>query len=185
MKENFYVYNVNELENMKSTTKSKEDKYVGYVYIIDCVNCVKIGCTKNPFSRITEWIRVLEKYGKHTVRRIAVSKKHTNYYENEHSIHSKFNSKRIDSTELFELEFETALSFADLFLEFKNDSIKIEEQKNRASNDLIEILFFKRLGEDINFDLMTDMDIERGLKLLKSYKLAREEVALFFKDFID
>ena len=89
---------------------------------------VKIGSTKNPYQRLLALKRTAENYGSDKLGRIALSVPHTNYRDNEKTLHKFFSNCRKPYTELFNMEFEDVISKIPANLEYADDSEKINER---------------------------------------------------------
>ena len=100
---------MNELEIFKNeefgevrTLELNNEPYFGFVYAIECDNgYVKIGSTKNPYRRLKELKNSLCNYGELKFKRIAITKKHTNYFNNEKILDIIFSLYSKNNTELF------------------------------------------------------------------------------------
>lgn len=104
------------------------DTGLGYFYCLDCIDCVKIGCTQNVSSRMKSLKSYLSANNKEAVR-VAVSVIHANYKENEKALHSFFASKRVSGTELFSIQFDDFVFLLDeIGLSFEEDFV-IRESK--------------------------------------------------------
>lgn len=103
--------------------------FFGVVYLLECGDLLKIGCSKVPYQRIMQLKRSATNYNGTKLKRVAITKPHTNYKENEKTLHSLFESKRKDGTELFDLNLDDALSAIDNFdLEYRDDSQTLEKK---------------------------------------------------------
>lgn len=124
---------------------------IGYVYIAEWGNIVKIGCTQNPYYRIKE-LSCVANYSNVKITRIALSKIHSNYKENEKMFHNHFKKYRIEKTELFNISFDDALNnlpsdilYKDELDEFINfPKIEYILQKIEQCNDIVDILYFAK-----------------------------------------
>lgn len=96
-------------EVFKKLEKNKSSAYMGFLYIIEWGENIKIGCSKSPRTRYAALKRQAEKYGKERLRRIAISDEHTNYFDSEKIAHEIVSEHRLDSTELFSLSLESAI----------------------------------------------------------------------------
>lgn len=81
---------------------SFQAKDVGVVYAIEMGDKVKIGFSTNPLKRYKSFIGN-SRYGNIELGRIAISKFHFNYKENEKQLHSLFKKYRKTQTELFDI----------------------------------------------------------------------------------
>lgn len=109
---------------------------LGYFYCIDCVDCVKIGCSKNMSRRMAGLRKYIKENGK-TIVRLAVSEPHVNYRGNEKLLHELFDQKRVRGTEFFNLSFDDfvlSLSKTEITL---NKNIKIPVSSNESDKDIL------------------------------------------------
>ena len=119
----------NQIEDIKPIDKQNKNTYMGFCYVLDCSKGVKIGSAKDPYKRLMSLKKNIETYGHGTIKRIALTPKHTNFRKNEKFLHAHFGPKRIPKTELFELDFESAVSaISDLNLEYKDETVEIERK---------------------------------------------------------
>ena len=103
--------------------------YFGVVYVLEYGGLLKIGCSKVPYQRLMQLKRNATNYNGTKLGRVAITKPHTNYKENEKTLHSLFESKRKDGTELFDLNMDDALSTIDRHdLEYRDDSQTLEKK---------------------------------------------------------
>ena len=110
----------------------KIDNYLGYFYIVEYNNHVKIGSSRNLYQRYLTLKRECEKYNNGNIGRMAISKiAHTNYKENESYLHNYFSKNRINNTELFNLLFDDAISQIELLNIIYEDKRELfhEEEK--------------------------------------------------------
>lgn len=156
----------------------KIKEHNGVVYIIDCGDCVKIGCTKNPYSRLRCLMNVLGRYGNRKIGKIAISKSCTNYYENEKRLHQIFSNNRIEGTELFKVNFNKVLEIADEILLLENNADVINN-KSETILQLCQILFNKNETK-IDLSSMDLNDIDMAIFYLERYIEAREDMEEFF-----
>ncbi len=148
------------------------------MYIIDCGDCVKIGCTKSPDSRLRYLINVLGRYGNRKIGKIAISKSCTNYYENEKRLHQAFSNSRIEGTELFKVNFDKVLEIADDILLLENNADAINN-KSKIILQLFQSLFNQNETK-IDLSSMDLNDIDMAIFYLERYIEAREDVEEFF-----
>ena len=95
---------------------------IGYVYVLEADNIVKIGKTMNIQSRLRELKYSLKEYGGKELNRIAISVLHKNYGKTEKYLHSFFSQYRKGNTELFDIDFDTVLEqMPDLHLQTENN----------------------------------------------------------------
>ena len=122
------IFSNEEFESIRILEKENKDKYTGFFYILEWNNMVKIGSTKNPYQRLLALKRTAENYGSDKLGRIALSVPHTNYRDNEKTLHKFFSNCRKPYTELFNMEFEDVISKIPANLEYADDSEKINER---------------------------------------------------------
>ena len=122
------IFNNEEFESIRILEKGNKDKYTGFFYILEWNNMVKIGSTKNPYQRLLALKRTAENYGSDKLGRIALSVPHTNYRDNEKTLHKFFSNCRKPYTELFNMEVRDAISKIPSNLEYADDSEKINER---------------------------------------------------------
>lgn len=166
----------------------KENKSQGFVYILECADSVKIGCSKNPVKRIQYWTHILKSYGGNKIGRFSVSIAHTNYYENEKILHKIFDSVQIRDTELFGLDFDEAMDIINnsiiKILNFENNGFKLENEKNQKSKNFFDDLIKSYTkGIKIDFYKMTENDIDHAIELIELYKESRENLVEFLYKF--
>ena len=103
------VFELKDLNLIQQIEKSHSNSYMGFVYILELGNMVKIGSTYQPYQRLIALKRQAEKYGNIELGKFALSKEHTNYIENENMMHEHFKKFRKDGTELFNISMECAI----------------------------------------------------------------------------
>lgn len=136
MESKFTVFDRVEVDKIKGIERSR---YSGFVYIIEWgKKYIKIGSTETPYRRIKTLIHQAEAYGGEKVKRIAVSKSHTNFRKNELALHRAFYNLRKEGTELFSVTFDNALSIAKEMLEFLDETEQIENNTDCFLNTLAE-----------------------------------------------
>ena len=95
------IYSKNDLKDFELICEEEKQCGIGYFYLVEINNYVKIGCTQNPILRYNTLEREVVKYGGGTIGKIALSQSHGNYQENEKYLHNYFSKYRVDGTELF------------------------------------------------------------------------------------
>lgn len=116
----------------------KQNDYLGYFYVLECTDVLKIGSTQNPNARLSQLRRTLQNYGNHKLIKMYVSSPCTNYKYNETLLQDHFSKSRLKGTELFKTDIHQVLKVAcQLKLEDNSESLK-EDAK-----DTFE--FFKNL----------------------------------------
>lgn len=140
--EKLKVFCRDSISDIKEIQKNKSTEYMGFFYVLEYDDCVKIGCTRNPYERIRTLVHDAEKYGKSHTNRVAISLEHTNYRENEKFLHKLFASYRKLGTELFNITFDEAVStIKNVDIEILDESAKIEKESEFAFNGLMHSLF--------------------------------------------
>lgn len=144
------IYRLEEIQNLKELGDKRTNGYLGYFYVIEWGDNVKIGSTANPFQRIKELTRAACKYGNVTIGGIAFSPPHTNYRANETALHRRFADARIGDTELFDVSFGVVVREASEAVTYKDESnelkMKDAESSERFRRGLIP-LFFPALAD--------------------------------------
>lgn len=115
------IFKSEEFGEVRTVEKNRKE-FMGFFYVIEYGDLVKIGSTKNPYQRLSQIKRQASKYADIKIGKAAISKQHTNYRDNETKIHKLFSEYRKDGTELFNISFEMALST------IKNCGIKYEDK---------------------------------------------------------
>lgn len=95
------IYSKIDLKNFELISKEEKQHGIGYFYLVEINNNVKIGCTQNPVQRYNILEREIVKYAGGTIGKMALSQPHGNYQENEKYLHNYFSKYRVDGTELF------------------------------------------------------------------------------------
>lgn len=144
------IYDCTQLGKIKELEKGKSSPYVGFVYIFEWNNKIKIGSTAHPHKRIID-LRGVKKYGNvNQSGHVAISKECTNYAENERKLHKLFSEVRITGTELFDISFEDIVANIPQ-IELKNES----KQKQEKGESLVE--YFKKINTELLDKEMYDM----------------------------
>ncbi len=102
------VFTSEQLNEIKDLEKSKSSDYIGFFYVLEWNENVKIGCTAKPYKRMKQ-LKIVANYAKVKIGMVAISQGHTNYRDNEKLLHSHFKHFRLESTELFDISFENAI----------------------------------------------------------------------------
>lgn len=176
------IFNNPDFGQVRTISMNENNEYLGYVYILECGGVLKIGSTKNPFKRLQQLVHIMQNYADKKIGRFALTKPHTNYYENELILHKRFNEFRIKRTELFNAEFNDVVSFAIDNLSMFDDSEKLKKIDDEKIKKLKEILFEKNTA--IDFEKMSLSDMDHCLSLMENYKSTREALILFLNNFI-
>lgn len=137
---NVKIFENNIVDNLKQIEDMITNRYVGFIYILEWDDMVKIGCTTKPCQRFVALKNQAEKYGNVQLGRVAISKEHTNYKKNELKLHQYFQEYRINGTELFKTSMEQVISEIPKCTEFLNESKSIEEN-NKLIADCVSNYF--------------------------------------------
>ncbi len=116
-------------------------EYDGYVYAVEAGEKVKIGSTTAPAQRIRALSTMFSNYAMEKIGRIAISRPHMNFRQNEIILHSVFESNRIKSGEMFSISFDDAVSEMRNLLFDTSD----KERELMAKRDHETIEMFKRM----------------------------------------
>lgn len=104
---------------------AKQNDYLGYFYVLECTDVLKIGSTRNPYVRLSQLRRTLQNYGNHQLIKMYVSSPCTNYKDNEVLLQDRFSKSRLKGTELFKTDIHQVLRVArQLKLENNSESLK-------------------------------------------------------------
>jgi hypothetical protein len=169
--EDILIYEVKDFEKIKEIPTYK---YMGYVYAIDCGDVVKIGQTSNPYKRMTDLKKILERYGDFKIRRIGFSKPHTNYRTNETVIHKIYANRRVEGTELFRVKFlDVMIKIAtELKYEDRSEEMEIEDE---IACDHLKNLIFGKTDKDYNFDSMDYSEARIIVEYASEYMCAKDD----------
>jgi hypothetical protein len=178
--EEIEIYNADEFEKMKEI---KTADFMGYVYVIDCGNVVKIGQTSNPYKRISNLKIILENYGNLKMLRIGVSKAHTNYRTNETILHKMFADKRVENTELFRVSFGDVVTKIVLDLRYEDKSKELEADCAESSRKLFELVFGDTTPK-YDFNKMTGVEAEIIIGLAMEYMCAKDDYLKYLERYI-
>lgn len=134
----------NQINDIKQIDKLRKNEYMGFCYVLDCSKGVKIGCAKEPYKRLKGLKRNIETYGQGLIKRVALTPQHTNFKKNEKILHAHFNTQRLPNTELFDLDFESAVSvISALNLEYKDETDEIERRADAFLHMMKGVLGWK------------------------------------------
>lgn len=123
------IFNNSEFKEMRTTDKNLKDTYLGVVYALEYGDKLKIGCSKQPYTRVMALRRNAEKYGNAILGRICISIPHTNYKEIESFLHKRFSNFRVEGTELFDVTFNDFVKiFKNEKIDFKDETEKFEKK---------------------------------------------------------
>ena len=104
------IFTNEELENLKELEQNNKNSYVGFFYILEWDDIVKIGSSNKPYQRYKTLQIIAENYGNSKLGRIAISQPHTNYRRNEILLHNYFKANRQCNNELFNMCFEEVIA---------------------------------------------------------------------------
>lgn len=116
------VFDNTQYNEIKQIEDSRSNEYMGFIYVMEWGDNIKIGCTKSPYQRLKALKRQAEKYGNTSIDRVAITIEHTNYKENERIIHKQFEKHQIGNTELFKAPFLYVVSEISDCLVYKDES---------------------------------------------------------------
>lgn len=119
------MYTVDEFKQLPNTPVQD---FMGYVYILDWGDKIKIGYTNCPKSRIAQHIRNAQTYGADVLSRIAISPPCTNYTKVEAAMHTAFNDMSLGH-EYFSVPFELAVKQLST-KEYIDDSAQLDQRAN-------------------------------------------------------
>lgn len=137
---NVKIFENNIIDNLKQIEDMVTNRYMGFIYILEWDDMVKIGCTTKPCQRFVALKNQAEKYGNVQLGKVAISKEHTNYKKNELKLHQYFREYRVNGTELFKTSMEQVISEIPKCTEFLNESKSIEEN-NKLIADCVSNYF--------------------------------------------
>lgn len=133
------IFENTEFGKVKLIEETNDNDYIGYFYFLEWGNMLKIGYSKNPYSRLLALKRTAEKYANVKVGRFVLSKGHTNYVANEKILHTHFSKYRISDTELFDMTLETAIS------DFPKEVIYVDDSKEKEVRSYVFLENMKSL----------------------------------------
>lgn len=134
------IFENKEFSLIKQIEKDRKNDYVGFVYVLEWGDAIKIGSTLHPYQRLIALKRQAEKYGKIKLGRFALTIEHTNYKENEKSLHKHFQQYRITDTELFNIPIQRVVSEISECVTYLDASETIEQQSEKTCNFFKEVL---------------------------------------------
>lgn len=133
---NMTVYDGDNIEELQKITRT--NKYMGYIYVLEWDDMVKIGYTTNPVQRYNDLKHHAESYSNVHIGKIAVSREHTNYQINECKLHQYFKRYRKNGTELFALTMQQVIDEIPNCLSFLNESKRIKEMNKQSVDATIQ-----------------------------------------------
>lgn len=131
-------------------------EYMGYFYLMEYGDCLKIGSTKNPYQRVKQLVRQATKYGNSIIiGKVVLSAPHTNYRNNERILHEIFQLERRVGTELFNISLENALQvLEDSPITYEDKSDEMNKHSEYFTNAMksfvlggVENGLFKTVGK--------------------------------------
>lgn len=159
MNNKLMVFNNEEFGEIRTIEQNKSSPYVGFFYILEWDNYIKIGCTKNPYQRIITLKHQAEKYGNVIIGRYVLSVPHTNYQENEKLLHKTFDSYRINGTELFSLNMDIATKNIPNEIKFLDESDKIERECKEFTESVKDFIVNRGKNDKTIHQIQTDSQI--------------------------
>ena len=136
------MFDNNQKDDIKTSYKFQD--YLGYIYVLEYGNYVKIGCTTKPYERLIALKNQAEKYGNVQLGRIAISQEHTNYKDNERKLHKQYQEYRVNNTELFDVSIEIVVSDIPNCIELL-DETEIIEQNIKTTGEFVKNYFSSKI----------------------------------------
>ena len=128
------IFKSEEFGELKEIQKETEKSYFGFFYVFEYGDFVKIGSTNQPYERVMNLIRS-SKYNFVETGRFALSKRHTNFGDNERIIHKALDSYRNKGTELFQITLNEAINCIQrVNIEYKDESEQLEANSERITS---------------------------------------------------
>lgn len=138
----FDLCNPDDLKRLKDIEDSVVNPYVGYFYLLEYGDDLKIGSTKYPYRRMVTLKSQTENYSDKSVHKVYFSQAHTNYEENEKYLHQVFSAVRIDRSERFRMSLSACLNqLASLPIKYKDDSDKLVQRSEVVYSYFVNHLF--------------------------------------------
>nr|DAW77786.1 MAG TPA: hypothetical protein [Caudoviricetes sp.] len=159
MENNLIVFSKEEFGDVRTIEQNKSSPYVGFFYILEWDNYIKIGCTSNPYQRIITLKHQAEKYGNVIIGRYVLSVPHTNYQENEKLLHKKFDSYRIKGTELFSLNLDIVVKNIPNEIKFLDESDRFERESKAFTESVKDFIVNRGKDDKIINHMQTDSQI--------------------------
>ena len=179
------IFEKEELTKLKEVCKQTPE-YFGYFYLLEFGNRIKIGCSKNPYQRYMTLKKEAEDYGNTKLGRIAISRPHTNYSQNETLLHKVFFEKRVNGTELFDLDLDDViagipdgLQFSEIF---SSNDPSLEKLKGFLLGEDSKENYVIREEEHITLDYL---DIILGSTRPVHIKEIAEDYGMEYNDFVE
>ena len=156
----------------------KREKGLGYFYIIEYGNGVKIGNTDNPYNRYKTIEHLALHYGDTAIGRMFLSYAHSNYIQNERLLHKHFSYCRLygDKSERFDIKFdETINSLPDIKLKSQIEE-EYDERKMRETAKFFWRITNNTAGLEL-IDKLEKIEIEEGIvDLLEELNIKAEQI---------
>lgn len=132
----FSSQNVDEIFEIERCEKKP---YIGYFYVLEYSDSVvKIGKTGNPSQRLNTLKRDAENYGSWNLGLFALSRPHTNYSTNETILHEYFAQRRRYGSELFDIQFMSAVKSIPHFIRYEDNSEERVKKDKEFTASLIK-----------------------------------------------
>ena len=140
------TFNINKQKDIQKLKKqersTRSNSFIGYVYILEYGDAIKIGCTRNPYQRLHELSVMAQGYADKTAKTATLSQPHTNYREIEKFLHEYFSDKRRKGTELFDLSFDSCLdTINSLDIAIRDDTVELRQRDEKAMHNIKQIFF--------------------------------------------
>lgn len=146
------IFNNPQFGDIRTVDEKLKGTYLGVVYVLEYGSMVKIGSTNAPYRRLWTLCHQANDYGNCGTGRFAFTIGHTNFRENEKTVHNLFKDKRKIGSELFDITFEQVigelkkLDFQDKTNEIKrNNKIFVNGMKNFITGASPKISFEKKM----------------------------------------
>lgn len=168
MDTNLQIFTNEEFGYVRTIEEMRSNDYMGFVYVLEWDNVVKIGCTKYPYKRLLTLQRQAEQYGNVKLGSFALSKEHTNYAKNEKKLHNRFRDYRRGNTELFNISLQQAITEFSSCLELLDES-EIIERRERVTMEFFQHLLLGDIQMD-NMQIHTDKELGNNDTHIHSFK---------------
>ena len=152
MENQIRIFNSPQFGDIRTADEKLKGTYLGVVYVLEYGSMVKIGSTNAPYRRLWTLCHQANDYGNCGTGRFAFTIGHTNFRENEKTVHNLFKDKRKIGSELFDITFEQVigelkkLDFQDKTNEIKrNNKIFVNGMKNFITGASPKISFEKKM----------------------------------------
>lgn len=133
------IFAIEQLNEIKNFENSKSSDFVGFFYILEWGEKVKIGCTLHPSKRIKQ-LKLVANYSNSKLGMVAFSQEHTNFRDNEMLLHDHFKHLRVKGTELFDISFEHAILNMPCNLLLLNESDRLHRKSEKSLKAIEEFL---------------------------------------------